>query len=67
MFNQIPSPNMFMGGIYPNIPNQNDNNTINELNKKIKELENRIINIEKRLNIYNSKTEYDYQNSMYMM
>lgn len=67
MFNQIPNPNMFMGGFYPNMNNQNDNNTINELNKKIKELENRIVNIEKRLNIYNSKTEYDYQNSMYMM
>lgn len=66
MFNQIPNPNMFMGGMYPNMNNQNDN-TINELNKKIKELENRIVNIEKRLNIYNSKTEYDYQNSMYMM
>ncbi len=64
MFNQIPNPNMFMGGLYPN---QYDNNIINELNKKIKELENRIINIEKRLNIYNSKTEYNYQNSMYMM
>lgn len=67
MFNQIPNPNMFMPGFYPNTNNTNNDNALNELNNKLKELENRIVNIEKRLNIYNSKTEYDYQNSMYMM
>lgn len=68
MFGQIPfNPNQNM--FFPNqmIPSMNNANNLEEINKKINEIEKRLTKIEKKLNIYPKSTEYDYQNSMYMM
>ncbi len=74
MFGQLPfNPNQnmyFPNQTFPNMNNMNNmnnDNILDELNRKIKDLENRVTKIEKRLNMYGAKTEYDYQNSMYMM
>ena len=62
--NQLPNQNMFMPDFNNNYNCPCQQNS--ELEQRVKMLENKVKNIENRLNLSNTQ-DYQYQSSMYMM